>query len=206
MYVYRDCSTIPIWNFNEITLKGDLRWMLVGWDGYEDVKVPKEANEHWQNIRNEWVELLDNNAITLYYQLVLEVAYLSFRYDTAANLLQQIATRFMNEETLEKYITALGYIRYKWNKKNSKDVEIKRLLQQHKASQNTINLKLDELEQIKKENDFKDTPANLEKQAVILQNITGIKVNLRKDSVKRWIEIGKLANDINEQRRKNGGK
>lgn len=207
IYCYRNCSEIPIYNFTQIKMKEDLRYMVIGWDGYEDIKVPKEANEHWQNIRNEWIELLDDNTISYYYDLILEIIYLQTRFNLASEYLKQIATRDMNNETMEKYVELLANWKYKWNRKNLKSVEIERLLRQLKASQNKIGLKLDELERLKKENGFDEAPQSLEKQAVILEQITGKNsIDVMTTSVKKWLEIGKMANEINEQRRKNGRK
>lgn len=205
MYLYRDCGTLPIWNFNQINLKNDFRWLVVGWNGYEDIKVPKDANEVWQDIKNEWVKLLDDNTIAYYYELILELTYLQTRAGLVQQYLYQIATRDMDKETMDKYIELLKGWRFKWNVKNSKKVELERMMNQLKATQNTINLKLDELEQMKKENNFDEAPSSLEKQAVILEQITGKNnIDVMTTSVAKWIEISKLATRINEQRRRNG--
>lgn len=205
--LYKDCSDLPIKNFDSIYKTNDYKWLIVGYDGYKDVKVPKEANERWEEIKKEWIELIDDNAIAYYHQLILEVIYLQTRYNTVQELLKMIFERDMDEPTLDIYIKALGEWRYNWNKKNGKLKEIERLLRQWKASQNKISLKLDELEKLKAEHELNEDVSSLEKQAVILEHITGKNnIDLNTTSVKKWIEISKLANSINEQRRKTNGK
>jgi len=208
MHLYKDCSDLSIKKFDIIYKTNDFRYLIVGWDGYEEIEVPKGANERWQDIRNEWIDLLDNNVIAYYYQLVLESVYLQTRYNVVKQLLNMIWMRDEFDEEAEKiYVGALAEWKYKWNPKQNKTKEMERLLKQLKRSENKIELKLDELEKLKKENDITDDVSSLEKQAVALEQITG-KNNIDTEitSVRKWVEITKLSESINEQRRKANGK
>lgn len=203
MHLYKDLGDIPIYNFDIINRTQDYKYLVVGYDGYNDVKVPKEANERWQEMRNEWVKLLDDNTISYYYELILDVAYLKTRYDVVNKLLYIIWSRDMDEETLDAYIGALREWRYIWNKKATKNKEIKRLLNIHKASENKISLKEDELNEMQKKHDLNDSPMTLEKQAVTLEQVLGKnRIDVRTTSARTWIEYGKLSTEISEQRRK----
>lgn len=209
MHLYNNCGDLPILNFDVIYKTNDFRWLVVEYNGYDDIKVPKEANERWEEIKKEWIVLLDDNTIAYYHQLVLEVIYLQTRYNVVKELLQIIWEREeMTDESMEIYIKALGEWKYKWNSKNTKIKEIGRLLRQLRGSENKISLKLDELENIRKENEFEADVNTLEKQAVVLEQITGKNnIDITTTSVRKWVEISKLANQLNEQRRKaNGGK
>ena len=206
MNLYKDCGDLPIRNFDIIYKTNDFNYLVVEFDGYNEVAIPKGANERWQEIKKEWVELIDDNTIAYYHQLISEVVYLQTRYDVSGMLLKEIFERTMHEETLEVYINALKEWKYIWNRKASKLVEIKRLLQQRKASENKLNLKLDELKDLQKENENDDDATTLEKQAVILEQITGKNnIDINTTSVRKWLEINKLATEINEQRRKANG-
>jgi len=209
-YLYKDCGDLPIFNFDVIYKTNDFQFLVVDYDGYSEVDVPKGANERWEEIKAEWVKLLDDNTIAYYYQLILECVYLETRYSVVKMLLKQIFERDMDDDTMETYIEALAQWNYNWNKKNEKLKEIKRLLNQHEGSKNKINLKLDELKVMREENGYDDDDtdkASLEKQAVTLEQITGKNnIDIKTTSVRKWLEIGKLANDINEQTRKNNGK
>jgi len=207
MNLYKDCGDLPIRNFDIIYKTNDFNYLVVEFDGYNEVAIPKGANERWQEIKKEWVELIDDNTIAYYHQLISEVVYLQTRYDVSGMLLKEIFERTMHEETLEVYINALKEWKYIWNRKASKLVEIKRLLQQRKASENKLNLKLDELKDLQKENENEDDATTLEKQAVILEQITGKNnIDINTTSVRKWLEINKLATEINEQRRKANGR
>ncbi len=208
MHLYKDCSDLSIKKFDIIYKTNDFRYLIVGWDGYEEIEVPKGANERWQDIRNEWIDLLDNNVIGYYYQLVLESVYLQTRYNVVKQLLNMIWMRDEFDEEAEKiYVGALAEWKYKWNPKQNKTKEMERLLKQLKRSENKIELKLDELEKLKKENDITDDVSSLEKQAVALEQITGKNnIDTETTSVRKWVEITKLSESINEQRRKANGK
>jgi hypothetical protein len=111
----------------------------------------------------------------------------------------------MSEEVFEKYIEELSHWKYYYNKKNNFLDEINRLLNQRNASENKLNLKKDELNELQKTH--QDTaPQTLEAQAILLEHLTNIKIDLDKDSVLKWIEAGKLATLINEQKRKANAK
>ena len=208
MHLYKSCGDIPIKNFDIISKTNDYRYLVVGYNGYDEIKVPKGANERWQAIKNEWIELIDDNEMAYYYQLVSDVVYLQTRYNIVKKLLEQMFVREMDNETLEMYIEALAEWRYKWNRKianstNGKLKEIKRLLNQHKASENKINLKVSELEDLKQKYSLDDSPTTLEKQVVSVEYVTGLKIDTNKDSALKWLEAVKLAEQINEQKRKN---
>lgn len=202
--LYKNCSDLPIRRFDIVYRTNDLRYLCLEYDGYNEVELPKDVEERWKDIFDEWIKLCDNNTISYYYQLILEVIYLETRYLVSKELLQQIFMRYpeaMDEETLDKYIKELAKWKYLYNKKNNMLDEVGRLMDQHKASKNKLGIKSSELEELRKENEDSE-PQTLEAQAIILEHITGIKTDLDKDSVLKWIETGKLATLINEEKRK----
>lgn len=207
MYLYKDCSDIPIRNFDNIYRTNDFRYLVVGWDGYEDIKPPKEANGRWNDIKNEWVKLIGDNTTSYYYNLILEVAYLRSRYTYVRILLERIFVREdMDEETILKYAEGLALWRYKWNKKSSKEDNLKRLLKQLKQSENKLSLKEEELKVLKEKNSSDEDVTSLEKQSLIIEQSLGIKIDLKKDSIKKWVEAGKMHEQAIEQRNKANGK
>jgi hypothetical protein len=185
--------------------KKDYRYLVVGYDGYNDVEVPEEAEQRWTDIFDEWVKLTDNNSIIYYYQLISEVAYLETRFVVAQVLLLQIYEREMDEKTLDMYIEMLKNWRYTYKKGSDKVEELTRLFNQHKTSQNKLGIKRSELESLQKDN--KENVQNLEAQAVTLEQITGRNnIDPKTTSVLKWNEICKVADSINAQRRKQYGK
>jgi len=209
MHLYKSCNDLPIWNFDVIYRTNDFKYLVVDYNGYDDIDIPKGANERWDAIKNEWVELLDDATTAYYYQLVLEVVYLQTRYNVVKQLLKIMWDREdMDEESMKIYLGALKEWRYFYNEKATRVVEIDRLLKQLKRSQNKITIKLDELAKMKEEYHLDDgDTSTLDKQAVTLEQITGKNnIDTRTTSVSKWVEISKLAESINEQRRKSNGK
>lgn len=199
--LYKDCSVLPIYNFDMVYKSKDYRYLVVEFDGYNDVEIPENHEEHWKTIHDQWIELIDNNEITYYYQLILEVTYLQTRYDVVKMLLFEVYRQdSMTESDLDLYIEALGKWHYNYDKTKDRFDEIERLMKQHKGSENKLGIKTSELKEMAKKDDGE--VRTLEAQAVILEKITGIKVDIMKDSVIRWIEIQKLAQSINEQNRR----
>lgn len=203
-YLFKSCSDIPIFNFNEVYKSNDFNYLVVGYEGYKDIKVPEGAEERWRAIKEEWIDLIDNNEISYYYQLILEVTYLQTRYEVSKILMYQIYSRSMDEETLDKYILSLAEWDYFYDKSKDKLDEIQRLMNQHKSSKNKLCIKKDELEKMSNSNE--EDKNSLEKQAVVLEQITGKNnIDIKTTSVKKWVEIQKLASEITEQRRKRNG-
>ena len=209
MHLYKNCGDLPIFNFDVVYRTNDFKYLVVDYNGYDDIVVPKDANERWEAIKNEWVKLLDDATTAYYYQLVLEIVYLQTRYNIVKQLLKIVWDREdMDDDSMKIYIGALKEWRYFWNEKATKANEVDRLLKQLKRSQNKITLKLDELEKMREDNNMDDEDAStLDKQAVTLEQITGKNnIDTRTTSVSKWVEISKLAESINEQRRKGNGK
>lgn len=77
-----------------------------------------------------------------------------------------------------------------------------RLLKQQKASENKIKIKVSELEEMKKEQGDDGDDVSIERQVLIIEQSTGIKINPRVDSVKTWVEACKIHEDIQNQRQK----
>ena len=209
-YLYKDCGDLSIFNFDMIYKTNDYKYLVVGYDGYSEITIPKGANERWAEIKAEWINLLDDSTVAYYYQLILECIYLETRYKVSEVLLREIFTRSMDEETMDTYIEALSVWNYNWNRKNSRTKEIQRLLNQRKGSENKMNLKLDELKKMKEENGYDDDDtdkSSLDKQAVVLEQVTGRDIiDTKITSVRKWVEISKSANAINEQRARANGK
>lgn len=204
MHLYKNCRDISIFNFDMIYRTNDFRYLVVGFNGYDDIEVPKEAEERWAEIFNQWLDLLESADLRYYYDLMFEVNYLETRFIVARELLFQIYTRMgsMADEVLDKYIVELKNWRYKFKKDNGILKEVHRLMLFHKGSANEISLKRSELESMSKTSKSKEE--TLESQAVILERVTGIKIDIRTTSVLTWEENKKLANRINKEKAKNG--
>ena len=207
MHLYKDCGDMPILNFDIVNKTGDLKYMVVGYDGYGDIDIPKGANEGWQKIRNEWIDLVDDNEMAYYHNLVSECIYLETRRDFVRFTLDNMYSRRMTPLTFRTYADALSDWGYKWNFKNNRVVEWNRQDKILKISENKLSLKLDELESYKKDKNMSSEATSLEKQAVILEQATGKNnIDIKTTSVKKWVAISKAAEERQNQLKKSNGK
>ena len=87
------------------------------------------------------------------------------------------------------------------NKKQHKYDNILLMQKRLKQANNKIGLKLDELEQLGKKYE-NDEPTSLEKQRLIIEQSTGSKIDLKKDSVKTWVEACNIHEQIVKERQK----
>jgi hypothetical protein len=178
--------------------------LVVGFDDCDEKTEPKSlkgADEHWLAILDEWVALVDDNRISLIYDLSSELNYLKVREKVSLMILEQIYTREMTEETLDMYVDALMEWEYYWDANRSLLDNVERLLKEIKADKNKIGIKESEYDNLKSSDSVEQT---LEKQGVIVEQVLGKNyIDLKETSVKRWVELVKLAEEINKER-KNG--
>ena len=207
MHLYKDCGDMPILNFDIVNKTGDLKYMVVGYDGYKDLKPPKGANERWQAIRKEWLELVDDNEMAYYHNLVSECIYLETKRDAVKFILENIFRRNMSPLTFRTYANSLSDWGYKWNFKNDKLTELKRQLKIVRISENKLSLKLDELKSYRESKNMSSEATSLEKQAVILEEASGRNhIDIKTTSVKKWVAISKRAEERQNQLKKANGK
>lgn len=206
MAFYKDCRYIPIWNFNMINIANDLRFLVVGFDESNDETEPKKsdlkgADEHWIALLDEWVALVDDTRINMIYDLSSELNYLKIREQVSLMILEQIYTREMDEETFGMYIKSLREWEYYWNSDESLIDNLHRITREIRADRNKIGLKESEYDNLKSKEGVSQT---LEKQSVIVEQVLGKNhIDLKTTSVTRWIELVKLSEEINKDR-KNG--
>jgi len=198
---------MPILNFDIVNKTGDLKYMVVGYDGYKDLKPPKGANERWQAIRKEWLELVDDSEMAYYHNLVSECIYLETKRDAVKFILENIFRRNMSPLTFRTYANSLSDWGYKWNFKNDKLTELKRQLKIVRISENKLSLKLDELKSYRESKNMSSEATSLEKQAVILEEASGRNhIDIKTTSVKKWVAISKRAEERQNQLKKANGK
>jgi len=52
MNIYRNCDVLPLYNFKK--LKEDVRWLVKGWDGYEDISTDYRKREKLRKMKLEY--------------------------------------------------------------------------------------------------------------------------------------------------------
>ena len=201
----RNCSEISVFSFYQVLEANDFRYIVMGWDGYE--QLPKEfsedtAKEHWAVIYEEYCKLSSDTKSLMYFAIACELLYLETRFEVAHRLIKQLILRKDVPEAVVLYIDALRTCNYKINPKVDLDEEIERIVVQLKQSQNKINLKKNELETFKPEEGDSE-PMSLTEQMVKLEQALGRnEINPKKTSIEKFVAMIKEVKEINEHKAK----
>lgn len=198
----RNCSEIMVHNFYAILETNDFRWMVIGWDGYEEIEINEtEANELWNTIYSDYCKLSQDNKSLLYFATACELLYLETRFQIATRLVKQLIIRKDVPEAVTLYIEALRECKYKINPEKDLEKEIERIVTQIRQSQNKIRLKKDELDGFKPSED--EEPMSLTAQVVKLeQALSRNEIDPKKTSIEKWASMIREVGEMNEQRKK----
>jgi len=201
---YRNCDEIPIENFHKILNDKNYGWMFVGYDGFEDVDVPESILNAWEDIYNEFIVISDDQTLTLYYELVNDVLYLSRRYEIVLELLKTLAKGQISESLKQDYILELRQWGFKIDKNKDLSKELDKKIRQLRASENRINLKKFELENLTGES--KKSMSLVEQTVRLEQGLDRDLIDTKKTSASKWVFLLKVLEETNNLKRKLNGK
>lgn len=193
---------MPIYNFDKVLKSGNLSYMVVGWNERKELNLTqdqeKKLNNQWGVIYNVYCERTANNEALNYYQIVSEVSYLEMRYSSIISLVECLC---------EAYKKEIGLRLNKWgipfNIEGSIDKQLPQLQRQLRIAKQNLKLKTRKMNSLKGDDDEEKT--SVLAQYLRIEKITGIKVDIRKDSVEKGIELHELAKEtISQQKAANG--
>ena len=187
--LYRDCSQLPMQNFDMIRSSGNLEWLVYGYDGWGEIDIPEDAEDVWGNILNEYAELTENNTSLYYFELLAEISDIQTRITVAGALLYGLESRWqkMNNETKKEYIEQLKDWRFYFNSALNPADEFERLHGQLKAVD--MKLKIKESEQKDFETAQGKGGGDLIKVKAKIQRVIKMRIDLKLTSVKEWLAI-----------------
>jgi hypothetical protein len=202
---YRNCDELSVYNFHKVLETNNYSYLIVGFDDYKEVKFDeKEADELWGNIYEEYCRLTKNNKSLLYFAIFQELLYLRTRYQVARILLMQLSNSNNKEEFVLDCIERLREWKYKIDKEKPLKDELARMIHQLKVSENKIQIKQSELEDLKVDEGEK---LSLIEQNVKLELALGKnKINTKKTSVSEHVALFNEVHLLNEARRKQNNK
>lgn len=207
MYLYKSSGDTPIGCFDMANRTNDLRYLVVGWDRYADIEVPKGADDLLKDLNEQWIKIADDNEVRYYLQLKMEVIELKTRYEIVAMILTSMITNKLNEDTFVTFKNVLRTWRYKWNDKKPKFQELQRLIRQHKASKNKLSLKEDELKSLNERYSDLSENKGLEWESAILeQNLNKDRIDIWTTSMDKWANYIKLSVERAKNLKKANGK
>ena len=202
---YRNCDELSVYNFHKVLETNNYSYLIVGFDDYEPIEFDeKEADELWGNIYEEYCRLTKNNKSLLYFAVFQELLYLKTRYQVARILLMQLSNGNNSEEFVLECIEKLREWKYKIDKEKPLKDELQRMIHQLKVSENKIQIKKSELEDLNVDEGEK---LSLIEQNVKLELALGKnKINTKKTSVSEHVALFNEVHLLNEARRKQNNK
>lgn len=193
---YRNCNEIPVWNFNEIIKSGDFNWLVYRYDGFNkyDNINSEECSLIWEEIKNEFFILSDNQSSIRIIFLEAEIDYLTRRFDIVYALLHTLISKRVQGEQIDQFIDHLNRWMYYVNKSKPLKEELIRLTKQHQASKITIARKKNELEKLIEDSAKGDV--NIVREKIKLQRVLSMQIDLKNTTMAEWLEMFKVAAEI----------
>jgi len=191
--IYQGTHDMPIYHFWKCLVKDDMRYMVVGWNERDEIKIPEDADEKFFDVFNEYCMKTANNETDTYYALLNEIDYMKRRYNILAILVGEL-----NEENKEAYGNEIQLWGFRFDLKKTVAEQIKNFEKQFRAARQDIELKEDELKKLTGETD-EGEPLNLYKKKIRLERILGISIELKATVIDEWIEIESEAKEVNEE-------
>lgn len=211
MVFNKTCRTLSIYNFNEILLNKDLRFLIKGFDEYgqDDLILSEseeaEARDIYKSIIYEHAELTANNTIISKYKSEFLIESYEFKYKQALTILDLYSN--YKDINLLLIFNRLGF---KFSKEEDVNQQVEKIITSLKKLKTKISvLKIKHEEKFEKELNKGDEKLKrvdrLDAEALALElslNL-GYSINTKKTSVSKWITMWNISNKRNS---KNNGK
>lgn len=197
--MYTSCENLPIYNFHKIMETNNYAYMLRGWNMEDDVKYNLEkAKENWQKIYSEYIDLTQNNSVSMYFNKVKELIDLEVKIFVCSNAILQVTLKKVNKTTGLKYIEVLRSfgIPYKGNEIKVQELENCSLfIKQLKNKIAKLNYELSELS--------KGESIRFEKEIVLVEQALGRDlIDPKTTTVIKWHYMMSYIKEVNEIKRK----
>ena len=200
--MYRNCSEIFVYNFYKVLETQNLSWLVLDYDGYNEVKFDeKEAEKVWIDIYEDYFRLIQDNKTLIIIETTQELMYLRARKEYAELMIFQLDK--INENERLECIKELREWNYKVNDKIPLDELIDSLNRQVLASENKINIKEQELKDLTKENGEK---ISLIQQTIKLELALGKnEIDTKRTTMEKFIGmIDEVKLIVQEKKKRNG--
>ncbi len=198
--LYKNCSDLPIYNFDKVLTTGNNLWLLRDYDGYKELKIDDEkAKKRWSKIYDEYCKITKDNKSLTYYRLIQEVGYLNMRKIIVGTILEQIVFRTKNEAVLDLFIKELQGWRFYINRSKDITSEIEKMYRQLRASGNKIKLIEDELKRLRESG---GESISLVKQNVkLIQALDRNSIDTKQTTVEEWVAMLDEVKEITNSRK-----
>jgi len=187
---FTTCSELPIWNFTKYVEDNNGHWLLKDWNGIDEVDV--SDCEVWEDIINEYYEILDDYDAQETFRLQGEISALEFKMHMCAKLVDAILMGQMTKEVRQEHFKELSAWGFAFNQ-SKLESELKRFNVWLLSIQTKVGFIKSDLQKYTKGKKIK---VSLERAQVSLESATGRNnIDLKKTSVAKWLHIIKNAEE-----------
>ena len=206
--VYSNCDLLPISLFYKILKTSDYTLLYKNYDNLKDKPTIEKCSDLWLDIYDEYVSLVNDETVKYYYELEKLVMYLTKRYEVAFFMLKQLSEGLLNNNQKIAYVEELRKWSYNINLKNNLDTELDNAVRQLKSSKNKINIKKNELKQMRQNMQKDSDSMTLIEQATRLEHALNKSANIdiHNTVVSKWVVLVKILEETNRVKRKENGK
>jgi hypothetical protein len=199
--MYKNCSEIPIYNFFEVIKTRDFKLLLEDGDDPADFEEEHLA-QTLIDIMNEYNGLTDNRKLMQEYRSRLDIDYLEARY----HMTKELISMYNEFEAIEIFM-ALADWNWKVNPEDKINPQLDRIIKNLVGIKNQINIKKANFKnRFGKKKD--DAPPTFDLEESIINLEIGIplsyKINIYKDSIKRYVFWTKALDQKNKTIKRNG--
>jgi len=193
--LHKSCDTLPIYNFYKIVDTADLRYLVVGYDDFDEVKYElksDECNINWSKILTEYGELTSSRNVLLNYEKQIEIKYLETRISSGEKILD-IYAEFGDLEVL----ALLKEFDFSFDEKRDVENQINMAVRRIKGLRNKVRiLKANYILRFGKKQK-EEIKTNLVKSALSLELSLDIgrEINVRTTSVSKWVYMVDISNN-----------
>ncbi len=200
---YKSINTIPVYNFHKIIETKNYNYLFSGFDDEEDVNDSEDLAIVFDSIYNKVLEKSDNKSM---HNVIKDVAQIEI-YKTTINLITFIVDLILNKdsrlEDVDFYRTQLKLIYPSHNIKGDLKTEINKAIKQTKKLESRIKLLEKNIKKAKEKQEDSKEDVDIQDTAIIYQEYLGISIDIMKDSMSKWLSIGKRFKKKVEQERLN---
>lgn len=183
--IFKNCDELPKYNFDKIQENGDLKWLVAGYNGYNDVNLPEDSSERWNEIVREYGEIIGDDKTILRFELLLDIDEAITRLSTVNAIIKRLTYPrvYTNKSLVNEYSFELRKWRFYLNTSKPIKDELMRMGRQLKAAETKVKLMETQLKKYEVDDSNAIDPLELK---VVVQNIINRNINFKKISVKEW--------------------
>lgn len=210
MEFLKTCKVLPIYNFNEIVKRDDLRYLVKVFDEFENDEFKLlgdevvEARAIFKEIMYEYSAITKNRKILQSYLSQIAIEEQQFIYDISIKILDSFV-EYNNPEVLEIF----NRLKINFNINGNIEEQVKRIINKLKRIKTNIALMLirhkERFDKHESKTIKEEVVDNLDEEAISLEIALKISysIDTKKTSVSKWVNMWNVAGKINKPKVKN---